>query len=903
MTDFADFYDDDDGIFIAQHGGPGCRACPYAAQCKVRVPPQGSADPAECELLGSCGLYDSIQSGEAEPKPADEAPPAPRPAPAPGASLRPATVPEPDWDALKKKARADGHRARVERLARAGLGAVRTSRYAVRWGGTLAEWERNRPTYGAVAEAVRELCDAAPRQWGRAIRRMVTLPRTHGEIQRWQGAAEAMETLAAFDEKHGDALAWVLTDEELRQRAGELAVRVEQGVGQIFRAHAVDEKSAAAARQRLADCSEFESATAGKTPKQVERETGRYLHLWSAQAAMTEDQKTEARCLLERLGTAVRKAVDYIVEKCRLHACEPPRLRKRDPRPDELMAAVKRACDARWWRRALRKAAARIVEAGAIKLGMVNRRGGGYASDEAVQRRGQQLSRNAAALASTLMRNEAGQIFTLKELSAASVANPVNRGGELMTRIRGCEEHADAQGHVGLFITLTTPSAMHPMLSREWLDKGMANAEADEAMSHRAADAYKAVRNPRYDGASTPRDAQAWLTGQWAKARAAMQRAGLAPYGFRVAEPHHDGTPHWHLLLWCRTAEEADALQALLLKYWVDNDKRYKKEKGAAKNRTNFKRLAAGGAAGYIAKYIAKSIGHHALKDQIDESEAGDLFTVEMGGTPGHVRVDAWASTWGIRQFQAIGQPSVTVWREMRRVTPDQIEETSWWTDPQARLAWDACQKIADKPADWAGFIRAMGGTSLKRGDYALQPACRSGTRLTRYGEHSRARKVVGVCTRSGRWLISRRLMWVQVHGSEGADEAEAKVRVARGEAPQDEAVRAAKAAPWTGFNNCTARLTEGRPNWLDIDDEPRKQAAIAAENEQRWQVVGNYLRPRHIAELQMLGATPEELAHAGQLHGRQLLQRLRLTVPEALAGMERDGFTRNGVATELAMA
>ena len=33
------------------------------------------------------------------------------------------------------------------------------------------------------------------------------------------------------------------------------------------------------------------------------------------------------------------------------------------------------------------------------------------------------------------------------------------------------------------------------------------------------------------------------------------------------------------------------------------------------------------------------------------------------------------------------------------------------------------------------------------------------------------------------------------------------------------------------------------------------------------------------------------------------LLQRMRLTVPEAMAGMERDGFTRAGVVTDLALA
>ncbi len=889
--------DDFDGIFIAQP--KACTTCPYAAQCRVRVPPQGNTDPAACELLADCGLRTLLDNGEAEPK----TEPAPPPPPVPAAlrrSAKPLDMADDQWDALKKQARADGHRERTARMAAAGA-----SRYAVKWGGTLDEWRENRPNYGSVSHAVAELCERAPRQWGRAIRGIAKLPKRLAQAKAWGEsfeAIEAMERLAAFDQQHGDALRWVLTDEDIRQRAGELAVRVEDGVNRIFVMHDVDERRAATARQRLDECAEFERTTAGLTAPQLVRRTGRDLHLWARAAALTDDMKTHFNDLLGRMARALREAVDYVAHKCELHAVEPPKLRKGAPRPDELLAAVKRACDAQWWRRVLRKAAARIVEAGAIKLGMVHRRTGGYCSNDAVQRHSQQLARNAASLASTLMRNEAGQIFTLAELSAASVSNPVNRGGELMTRIRGCEEYADAQGHVGLFITLTTPSAMHPMLSREWADKGMAAAEADD-VEHHSAQVYKAVRNPRYDGTTTPRDAQAWLVKQFQKARAAMQRAGLAPYGFRVAEPHHDGTPHWHMLLWLPTQGEADQLQELLLKYWVDNDKRYKNEKGAAKNRTNFKRLAAGGAAGYIAKYIAKSIGHHALKDHLDESETGDLFTVEMGGVPGHQRVQAWASHWGIRQFQPIGQPSVTVWRELRRVTPDQLEGLHWKTDAQARLAWDACQKIGDKKADWNGYMRAQGGACLPRKDYALQLACRSRAPLTRYGEQARTGKVVGVCTRSGRWLISRRLLWVQVHGHEGREEAEAKVRVQRGELPMDEAVRAAKAAPWTRFNNCTARLELGRPNWLDEPDEPRKKAAQAAALAEKWAVVARYLRHRHTDQLQMLGATAEELARIEHMQAPQLLQRMRLTPAEALRDMEADGYTRNGVVTDLALA
>lgn len=35
----------------------------------------------------------------------------------------------------------------------------------------------------------------------------------------------------------------------------------------------------------------------------------------------------------------------------------------------------------------------------------------------------------------------------------------------------------------------------------------------------------------------------------FARARARLGREGTGVYGFRITAPHHDGTPHWNLLL------------------------------------------------------------------------------------------------------------------------------------------------------------------------------------------------------------------------------------------------------------------------------------------------------------------------------------------------------------------
>lgn len=422
-----------------------------------------------------------------------------------------------------------------------------------------------------------------------------------------------------------------------------------------------------------------------------------------------------------------------------------------------------------WWRRALRKRVARVVEHGAIRLGVVNRNDGAYASDGAVQRRAGQIARNAAALEKSLFRNEAGQVYRLSELAALSVANPDVRRGELMVRIRGAEEFADAAGHPGLFLTMTCPSRFHAVLSTSKKGGGLR-------------------MNPKFDPESTPRAGQMWLRQMWARTRADLARAGVTVYGIRVAEPHHDGCPHWHALLWAGSEQELQAVRDAVLKHWLSDDG---DERGAKKNRVNVKRMQAGGAAGYVAKYVAKNVGGSVNVD----GHTDDGQPVQTGGVKGVERVDAWAATWGIRQFQTIGLPPVGVWRKLRAVTSDQIETARVCGDAVAWKAWGACQKLGTVAADFGRFIQAMGGVCLPRKAWALRVANRIEPGVVNgYGETADKKTAVGVeVAQSGRWLISKRVAWARVASDDVAD--------------QEEKSRASMARPWTRFNNCTARL------------------------------------------------------------------------------------------------
>ncbi|MEX0144861.1 replication endonuclease [Massilia sp. LMS1-1-1.1] len=493
-------------------------------------------------------------------------------------------------------------------------------------------------------------------------------------------------------------------------------------------------------------------------------------------------------------------ALQIMEDECASYGIELPEF-------DALADTIARLVDARWWRRQLRKRVGRAFEAGNIRLGYVNYRGEPYASTEAVLARLAQNRRNAAALAATLVQNENGQQFSIAELAEKTTANKAIRRGELMLRINGFEQIARECGDQGIFITWTCPSRFH-------------------AVQH------SGKPNPKYDN-STPREANAYLGKMTALCRSALARRGIGLYGFRIAEPHHDSCPHWHLLLFVRpTAKYKTAHLRDVAGRAIRIMKRYawrvdRGEPGAFKRRLDVKRIdwAKGSAAGYIAKYVAKNIdgvAEHKTKE-------GYVVTADTEGdvelTPS-ARVEAWAARWGIRQFQQWGGAPVTVYRELRRIEENMLNEAP----PAMRRAWDAAQKIeGEKRACWAEYLRAQGGALVPRKELVVTLAKDEKTVIGRYGETLRTTPYGVRCSDLiGVVFKSVRHTWTPVQAT-GA-----------------RAVAVGVAVPRTRVNNCThpdrpAPATPPAAPIPNLSDEA-KTALIAA-----WAAVNACPYPRLI--------------------------------------------------------
>ncbi len=330
-----------------------------------------------------------------------------------------------------------------------------------------------------------------------------------------------------------------------------------------------------------------------------------------------------------------------------------------------LAACLGRLKASTWWRRTMRQAYRRSTEETLRACGLVHSRAALYVSDEVFRMRLQQIERNQAHLSQLQATSDDGVTFTLAELSDRNVSNPCIRRAELMTRIRGFEEAASAIHWPCSLYTVTTPSRFHPVLSRS------------------------GKSNPLFVR-STPRDAQEWLNVAWRRARAKLHRDKITIFGFRVAEPHHDGTPHWHLLIFS-APEDRPRIHACFVRYFLLGDN--PDEPGAAKHRVTVVNIDPdrGSAAGYLAKYVAKNIDGYGVG--VDHEAAMPQSNARLTA----LRVDAWRSVHGIRQFQQIGGPPVSVYRELRRIESSTVPVI------------ETVRAVADA-GDWSAYVSEMGG-------------------------------------------------------------------------------------------------------------------------------------------------------------------------------------------------
>lgn len=494
-----------------------------------------------------------------------------------------------------------------------------------------------------------------------------------------------------------------------------------------------------------------------------------------------------------------------------------------------LAGLIARMREPAWWTRRMRRELLREAEAGEHAAGNIRRKKQVYVSDFSVKRTIARAKTNRKTLERMEAVNGLGEVINLLDASDASVSNPKKRRAELMTRCRGFEEMARYMNHQAVFLTLTAPSRFHRF---------------DGA----------GQPNKRWNGAE-PKDGHKYLNQVWTRIRSAWKKAGIYPYGFRVVEPHHDGCPHWHVLLfvppqhvgWFNAGryvagkwDHGTGMVGIAGAHTLADNSG---EPGAWKNRFQSKLIndecvtdERGGktynrqrtATGYIAKYISKNI------DGL--TEAGDNVGLDFASgkraNEAAARVRSWAGLWNIRQFQQIGGPSVTVYRELRRLGKD-LEK------PVQLDLFEHPRAAADR-ALWALFWMLQGGPDVPRSELSLRPMYEDAP--TRYGDV--AKRVKGVEARAYDHEVSAGDKWAvssysqarfehQAREVEGVFSARIVTRLhewtvqraglaainSEAEARRLSPRSGEAAQPWTGVNNCT-----------DDDDEAAYLASSMAE-------------------------------------------------------------------------
>ena len=444
--------------------------------------------------------------------------------------------------------------------------------------------------------------------------------------------------------------------------------------------------------------------------------------------------------------------------------------RRRKPVPYDLIpGSLARMLCADWWYRKLWQMRCEWREEQLRAVCLVNKKASPYVSYEAVIHKREQRRKSLEFFQSHELVNADGDTLDMEDVVNASSSNPAHRRNEMMACVKGLELIAEMRGDCAVFYTITSPSRFHATLNN-------------------------GRPNPKWTS-ETVRQSSDYLVDTFAAFRKAMHKAGLRWYGVRVAEPHHDGTVHWHLLCFMRKKDRR-TLTALLRKFAIREDRDELGNNTGPRFKSEFINPRKGTPTSYIAKYISKNIDGRGLAKEISKETGKSLRDSAE-------HVSAWASLHRVQQFRFFGIPGRQAYRELRLLAGQaaRAQDGKKAGAPvleNARL--DAVLAAADAGC-FATYIVKQGGVLVPRKHHLIRTAYELNDEPGTYGDHGI--RIYGIwspivegriCTHAMKWKMVRKAVDLQ-------------------EAAADQGAR----APWTRGNNCppvekTYQTGGGRP-------------------------------------------------------------------------------------------
>ncbi|MCZ3534553.1 replication endonuclease [Klebsiella variicola] len=459
----------------------------------------------------------------------------------------------------------------------------------------------------------------------------------------------------------------------------------------------------------------------------------------------------------------IRKTWEQVAaEALRLEVIPPAfeRLRRkkqrRKPVPYELIpSSLARMLCADWWYRKLWQIRCEWREEQLRAVCLVNKKVSPYVSYEAVIHKREQRRKSLEFFRSHELTNDQGDTLDMEDVVNASASNPAHRRNEMMASVKGLELIAEMRGDCAVFYTITCPSRFHATLNN-------------------------GRPNPKWTSA-TVRQSSNYLVDTFAAFRKAMHKAGLRWYGVRVAEPHHDGTVHWHLLCFMRKKDRR-SITALLRKFAIREDREELGNNTGPRFKSELINPRKGTPTSYIAKYISKNIDGRGLAKEISKETGRSLRDSAE-------HVSAWASLHRVQQFRFFGIPGRQAYRELRllagqaaRVQGERKAGAPVLDNPRL----DAVLAAADAGC-FATYIMKQGGVLVPRKHHLVRTAYELNDEPSAYGDHGI--RIYGIwspiaegkiCTHAVKWKMVRKAVDVQ-------------------EATADQCA----CAPWTRGNNC----------------------------------------------------------------------------------------------------